>query len=131
MLLTVIPHYNSSDLLRYTLDSIAKGSRRPDKVIIVDDGSNFSESNSLLHLVDCFKEDLNIVLDLRSLNEGLVKIREYVWSTYVRELKPNYFHFWILMILFILIFTSKGCSLMILTKNRQYLVSLSVVLRNQ
>ena len=44
MLLTVIPHYNSSDLLRYTLDSIAKGSRRPDKVIIVDDGSNSSES---------------------------------------------------------------------------------------
>lgn len=93
MLLTVIPHYNSSDLLRYTLDSIAKGSRRPDKVIIVDDGSNSSESNSLLHLVDSFKEDLNVVLDLRSLNEGLVKIREYVWSTYVRELKPNYFHF--------------------------------------
>ena len=40
-----------------------------------------------------FKEDLNIVLDLRSLNEGLVKIREYVWSTYVRELSLTIFIF--------------------------------------
>ncbi len=88
-IITVITHFNRSNLVRSTVESVFSNTLLPDKVFIYDDFSSEEHYDFLLKLSKVF--DFTIIRGPK--NIGIVDVRHFVIQNIVLEFKPLFFHF--------------------------------------
>lgn len=76
-LTVIIPHYMHHDLIAETIDALSKQTRRPDKIVVIDDGSTSASFIAMQKVVNEFDIEIQIIREIKNLgtiarlNQGL------------------------------------------------------------